>query len=395
MYANTGFLFESNQLRFLMEVFVLRGEKPVKVLHVVGRMGIGGQETMIMNIYRNIDRSKLQFDFLVHTTEKNFYDDEILKMGGVIHNVVRKSENPFKNILQTYRVIKKGNYKAVHIHTSSSILAINLFLAMLAGVKIRIAHSHSTTTKGSFIHKLLIPFLNIVTTQKFACSIDAGQWLFGKKSCKRLIVVNNGVDSRLYSFKYEKSIEMKESLGIADKFVLLHVGRFETVKNHTFLIDIFEEVLRINPNAILLLVGGGKLVKNIQDKINNNNLGEKVKILGVRNDISDIMQASDVFVMPSINEGLPLSLIEAQSSGLPCLISDSITKETKITGLLTFISLIESPEIWARAIIQKTQNTIRENKEQSIINAGFDIKDIAIRIQDFYCNGETDFKAVR
>jgi glycosyltransferase involved in cell wall biosynthesis len=365
----------------------MNNEQPMKVLHVVGRMGCGGQETMIMNIYRKMNRSKIQFDFLVHTTEKNFYDDEIHELGGKIYSVTQKTKNIFKSMSETYRAIKKGNYQAIHVHTSSSIIAIDLFLAWCAGVKIRIAHSHSTSTERSLVHKFFSPLLNRVSTQKFACSQQAGTWLFGKSESNKLVVINNAIDSKQYEYSPDKASEIRKKLGVSDHFVLMHVGRFNTVKNHTFLIDIFEEVVKLNPDSMLVLVGDGDLKEDIRDKITHRQLNDRVKLLGLRNDIPDLMQAADVFVMPSLHEGLPVSLIEAQSSGLPCIVSDSITKETDISGLLTFVSLNEPKQKWAEMIVPFSNHTIRKNTEKSIAQSGYDIKEIAHTLENFYCSG--------
>lgn len=365
----------------------MKNEQPLKVLHVVGRMGCGGQETMIMNIYRKINLSKIQFDFLVHTTEKSFYDDEIHELGGNIYRVTRKTKNIFKSIVETYRAIKRGKYQAIHVHTASSIVAIDLFLAWCAGVKIRISHSHNTSTQGSRLHKLFIPLLNSFSTQRFACSKEAGIWLYGENAIEKLHVIHNAIDSQKYRYNQEQSIAIKKNLGVSDKFVLIHVGRFDTVKNHTFLIDLFEEVVKRNPDSVLLLVGDGDLKDDIRDKINHRQLNDKVKLLGLRNDIPDLLQAADVFVMPSIHEGLPVSLIEAQSAGLPCIVSDTITKETDISGLLTFVSLNEPIQKWAEMIVPFSKNTIRKNTEKSIAQSGYDIKGVAHTLENFYCSG--------
>jgi glycosyltransferase involved in cell wall biosynthesis len=366
---------------------MMKNEQPLKVLHVVGRMGCGGQETMIMNIYRKMNLSKIQFDFLVHTTEKNFYDDEIHQLGGNIYSVTQKSKNILKSMAETYRTIKQGNYQAIHVHTASSIVAIDLFLAWCAGVKIRISHSHNTSTQGSRLHKLFMPFLNTFSTQQFACSKEAGIWLYGENAIEKLHIINNAIDSKHYQYNQDKAIAIKKNLGISDKFVLIHVGRFNTVKNHTFLIDIFEEVVKRNPDSMLLLVGDGDLKEDIQDKITNRKLNDRVKLLGLRNDIPDLLQAADLFVMPSLHEGLPVSLIEAQSSGLPCIVSDTITKETDISGLLTFVSLNDPVQKWAERIVPFSKNTIRKNTEKSITQSGYDIKEVAHTLENFYCSG--------
>ena len=230
-------------------------------------------------------------------------------------------------------------------------------------------------------------FLNAVTTQKFACSQEAGTWLFGENERNKLIVINNAIDSKKYEYSPQKALAIRKNLGVSNDFVLLHVGRFNAVKNHTFLIDIFEEVLKRNPNSRLILVGDGDLKADIEDKINQRNLTDRVKCLGLRNDIPDLMQAADVFVMPSLHEGLPVSLIEAQSSGLPCIVSDTVTKETDITGLLTFVSLNEPVQKWAERIIPVSKSTSREKTEKRIIQSGFDSKELAYTLENFYCSG--------
>ncbi|MCC3869662.1 glycosyltransferase family 1 protein [Terrisporobacter mayombei] len=357
--------------------------EPIRVLHVVTYMGRGGLESMIMNYYRNIDRSKVQFDFLTHRYERWDYDDEIEKLGGKIYHLPRL--NPFSpKYLKALDNFFKDHkeYKIVHCH-QDCLSGVILKYAKKNGVPSTIAHSHSSNQNKNFkyIVKLIAKkSMPEYADYLFACGEESGKWMFNTSN---FIILNNAIDSKRYIYNEEKSLKVKERLGITNKFVIGHVGRFRQEKNHSFIIDIFKEVCKKEPNAALLLIGDGLLEEEIKKKVKSLELLDKVKFLGTRDDVNDLMQGMDVFILPSLYEGIPLTMIESQASGLNCIISDKVPKECIVTKNVKRISIEEDPKYWANEII-KIKNKIRKNLYNEIQDAKFDIKSNAIWLQEFY-----------
>ena len=322
--------------------------KPIRVLQIVPNMQQGGLENFIMNIYRNIDRQKVQFDFLVHYHRRQFFDDEIEKLGGMIYRFsLRDDNNIIKYIIELNKFYKKHKeYKVIHCHMSS-IGFINFLIAKKNGIKIRIAHSHNSSTdktiKGRIKRIMMLPY-KYVSTLNYACSNDAGKYLYGNKKFE---VIPNAIDTK--NFEYNESFrkEIRDKLKLGNKLVIGNVGRFNLQKNHFFLIDIFYNIYNINKNAVLLLVGKGELENTIKEKVNKLGLEKCVYFLGIRSDINKIYQGMDIFLMPSLFEGLPLTGIEAQMSKLKCFFSDNITKEVlqtknQIIAVLTMDTFAEN-----------------------------------------------------
>ena len=357
--------------------------EPIRILHIVTYMGRGGLETMIMNYYRNIDRSKVQFDFLTHREERWDYDDEIEKLGGKIYRLPRL--NPFSpSYLKALDGFFKEHkeYKIVHCH-QDCLSGIPLKYAKKNGVPFTIAHSHSSNQNKDLKYLVkLAAKKNICkySDHLFACGKEAGEWMFKTSDFE---ILNNAIDTKKYIYNEEKSLEIKEKLDITDKFVIGHVGRFRKEKNHDFIIDIFKEVCEKEPNSILLLIGDGPLEEDIKKKVNSFELEDKVKFLGARDNVNDLMQAMDAFILPSLYEGIPLTMIEAQASGLDCIISDKVPKECIVTKNVKSINLEECPKYWANEIM-KSKNKERKNLYNEIQTAKFDIKSNAIWLQEFY-----------
>lgn len=356
--------------------------EPIRVLHVVTHMNRGGLETMIMNYYRHIDRTKIQFDFLTHRDGKKDYDDEIQKLGGKIYHL------PPLNPLDKKGYLKKlddffrehPEYKVVHSHLDC-MSAYPLRTAKKYGVPVRIAHSHNTSQERNLKYLIKLYSRSLIpkyATDLFACGEEAGKWMFKNRS---FVVMRNAIDAQKFVYNSEVAKQKREELGIEDKFVFGHVGRFNLQKNHEFLIEIFNEVCKRNENAVLLLVGTGELEEKIHEKVRNLGLNEKVMFLGVREDIPELMQAMDVFVFPSLFEGLPVTLVEAQAAGLPCVVSGTITKEIDIIGKMRFLDINGTTFEWAKEIEKK-----RERKKEAchmIEEKGFDIKKNAEWFQKF------------
>lgn len=363
--------------------------KPVRILQVFGKMNRGGAETMIMNLYHNIDRSKVQFDFIIHTNEFCDYDCEISSLGGKIYRVPRYNGKNYFIYKESWNNFfqKHTEYKIIHGHVRST-ASIYLKIAKKYGL-ITISHSHSTSSGSGFpaIVKNILQYpIRFTADYLFACSKSAGEWLFGKKACQsdNFFVLKNAIDTAKFTFDKNIRIQKRKELKIEDKFVIGHVGRFTTVKNHIFLIDVFRAFHDKNAKSVLLLVGDGELRQSIEKKVRDLGLSDNVIFTGVRSDIPDLLQAMDVFLFPSLYEGLPVTLIEAQASGIKCFVSDSVTEEVKITNQVEFVSLEQSPENWAEEILKYEDGYDRKDTYQEICNAGYDIKDNARWLQEFY-----------
>ena len=358
---------------------------PIRVLHVVTYMGRGGLETMLMNYYRNIDREKVQFDFLTHRDFEADYDQEIRSLGGKIYHLPKL--NPFslsylKKLNQFF--LDHPEYKIVHSHLDC-MAGIPLKYAKANRVPIRIAHAHNNNQAKDKKYLLKLLFKQNITkyaTHLFACSSDAGQWMFNGK---KYSILNNAIDARKYSFNEEIRYKMRTSFDIEqDTFVIGHVGRFAPQKNHEFLIDVFAEIKKRTPNSKLILVGIGELQDKIKGKVISYGLTEDVIFTGLREDVPEILQALDVFVFPSLFEGLPVAVIEAQAAGVPCVISDKVPIECeKVKGLVHQVDLSCGCENWTNKVLEFS-NGQRRDTNQEIISSGFDIRNSATKLESFY-----------
>lgn len=365
---------------------------PIRILHVVTIMNRGGLETMLMNYYRHIDRSRIQFDFMVHRHERGTYDDEIESLGGRIfrmHPIHPKYFlSYFKELAQFFRMHKE--YQIVHAHLDT-LSTFVLRAAHKSGVPVRIAHSHNTSFPDKGLRKLFKLYsrrhLNKECTHFFACGISAGKFLFGDAivDSKQLIVMNNAIDT--YKFKFNESIRklVRAKLEIEDKFVIGHVGRFAYQKNHEFIIDVFSEIVNTGCNAKLLLIGEGELQNTIETKVQLMGLSDKVIFAGGVSNVNAYMMAMDAFLFPSLFEGLPVTIIEAQAAGLPIVLSSSITKEILLTPTVTMVDITEPLSIWRDAVC-KYSNFNRNNNYNEIIYGLYDIKRNAKNLERFYEN---------
>ncbi|SEC11351.1 glycosyltransferase family 1 protein [Paenibacillus sp. GP183] len=368
----------------------------IRVLHIVDSLNRGsGVMSVIMNLYRNIDRSKVQFDFLVSFDKSPNYEEELINMGAKVYHLtpptlknIRSYINEIDEFFNTH-----ATYTIIHSHTPT----FNLFIFPIAkkyGIKFRIAHSHNSKYSDKLLKAIRNYFMllptNLIANVYLACSNKAGEFLFGKKALKegKVHIINNAIDCE--RFKYNEIIRgrVRKELEIENQFVIGHIGRFSEQKNHTFLIDVFYEVLKKSKNALLLLVGDGDLQKSIMEKVNSLNIQDQVKFLGVRSDINNLMQAMDVFVMPSLFEGLPVVGVEAQASGLPCIISDNVTKEIKVANV-QFLSLRSPISEWAERILEFNVKHFRVDSTDDLRKAGFDIKQEAKKLKELYVKLES------
>lgn len=346
--------------------------KPLRVLHVVGGMNRGGAETMIMNLYRKIDRNKIQFDFLYMKPGEHHYDQEIRALGGRILRInPPRKVGAIRHIWEIVSTIRKnGPFVAVHTHTLFH-SGIVLLAAFLAGVNKRICHSHSTSNVGAhkflrkvyfFIMKLMI---KIFATDMIACGRDAGIYLFGKRALEsgKVVIFPNAIDLKKYEILTDDdALRLRKLLDLPEEAIIIgHVGRFAEPKNHKFFVPLIEYVKTNSLNVCLVLVGDGKLRSSIQKLVEEKGLNEYIKFLGVREDIPELMNMFDVFVMPSLYEGLPVTLVEAQAAGTPCVVSDNITREVDMgLNLVEFVSLDSPVETWIEKIIEKAGKKCRD-----------------------------------
>lgn len=359
---------------------------PIRILHIVPNMQAGGLESFIMNIYRNIDRDKVQFDFLYHYEGKYFFDDEIKKMGGRIYNLTIRQDN---NILKYKRELcnffeEHKEYKVIHSHMPS-LAFIHLKISKKFGISTRILHSHTSSFEKNlkgYAKSMLSKFSVKHSNYRFACSIAAGEYLF---KSKKFEVVNNAIDSKKYVFDSDIRKKIREELNLEDKFIIGHVGRFEKAKNHIFLISIIKEILRIRNDVVLFLVGDGSLKKDIESKIKKENLERNVILYGVSDRVEKLLQAMDVFILPSLFEGLGIVLIEAQAAGLKCFASSYVVpKEAKVSDNIEYISLQEDPKIWAENILNYYNGYERKNIIENIYEHNYDIVKLSEKMEKFY-----------
>lgn len=373
--------------------------EPKRVLHVLGTTNLGGAESRVMELYRSIDREKIQFDFLIHTEKEGHYTKEILALGGRIYSVPRfKVYNitEYKKALRSFFSEHK-EFVAVHGHMTST-ASIYLPIARRAGIPVTIAHARSAgVDKGikGVITKILRKPIADRVDYCFTCSTEAALAVFGQNNVKRgrVITIPNAIDVDRFAFNDNVRNTVRKELGIDnDKFVIGHVGRFGFMKNHKYLIEIFNEVYSKNNNALLVLIGKGELQDEIKSQSEALGLRDKVMFLGTHSDVERYYQAFDYFVFPSIFEGLPGSVAEAQASGLKCLVSDKVTGEVGLTPLVKYRSIEEPAVEWAKVILEDinlTDDRIKDSKQaqEMIRSKGFDVRQQASLMTDFYIKG--------
>lgn len=362
-------------------------EEPIRILHVLQRMEPAGVQTLLMNIYKNIDRQKVQFDFLVHYKEKQLFDSEIEKMGGKIYRLsVREDFNFIKYIKNLNEFFSEHKeYRIVHGHMHS-LGWIYLKIAKKYNIKVRIAHSHTNNTqhdKKFLIKNISNHLFSKYATDLFACSEEAGKYMFKNKKFE---VINNGIDSENFKYNDEYRKEIRKELKINEDEILIgNVGRFEKQKNQLFVIEIFKKFLELNPNSKLLFVGKGSMENEIKQKVSDYELNNKVIFLKDRKDINKIYCAMDAFLFPSIFEGLGIVCVEAQCAGTPVICTDTLPKELNLTPIIYRCSLNDEISKWNELINNAiTNNKTHKDMTQNIIEQGYDIKSIAKKLESYY-----------
>ncbi len=353
----------------------------VRVLHIFHNMGNGGIEHFVMEFYRHIDREKVQFDFLTSVEEKGYFDNEIQALGGKLYRAYPLKKNPIKNYRDIARIVRENHYDIVHRHTGSAFGYYDLRAARHGGAKHLILHSHNPQVGKPWVHHISEKLLKIECIP-VACSKEAGEFLFGKDT--EVKVINNAIDCDRYKYNADIRRKVREELGVSKSFVIGHIGRFEDQKNHKKLLEIFAEILKLNPNSKLICIGSGSLLEESKKQAEELEISDDVLFLGNRNDVEKVMQSFDVFVFPSLYEGFSITQIEVQANGLTVFTSkDCVTNSSNITGNVHFISLEESAKMWAERIL--AENSTRDYGAIDVVkSAGYDIMDAAEDLERRY-----------
>lgn len=358
----------------------------IRVLQMIGSLNIGGSQAMLMNIYRNIDKEKIQFDFILDHPEQLYYADEVKALGGKIYYMPTFKGYNLLQVKKAWNDFFKQHpeYKVLHSHVRSYAL-VYISIAKKYGVR-TIIHSHSTSNGSginSVVKKIMQYPLRYSADRFLACSQIAGEWLFGKKTCNspKFDVINNALDVGKYRLDADVRTRYRSEMGVEDKFVYGHVGRLHESKNHLFLLEVFAKLYERDNNSFLLLVGDGELRPQIEEKIIELDISDNVMLLGNRSDIAECLWSMDAFLFPSKWEGLPISVVEAQATGLPCFVSDTVSGEVCLSDLITYLP-IDSEDVWVDAILnsEKTKKDVSEDIKKS----GYDIENSVNEITKLY-----------
>ena len=351
---------------------------PIRVAQVIGKAVISGVDSVVMNYYRNIDRSRVQFDFFMDGYNKTLIDEEILDLGGRIIKLEPYENSMLTNMRQCRAAFAEGGYTIVHSHLNT-LSCFPLYAAFRAKVPIRIAHSHSTMSRGEWkrnlMKQVLRPFSKTFATHYAACADYTARWLFGSQTVQKgkVRLVKNAVDTACFSPNEEARNRIRKEFNLENRFIVGHIGRFAFQKNHELLVRIFAEAYRQNQNAALILIGTGELEVEIRTLVKELDIEKAVFFTGIRRDIPDFLNAFDVFLLPSRYEGLPVVGIEAQSVGLPCLMSDTVTKDTAITPLVEFFPLHADIKEWAKKLLSY-EHAKKMPYPDLLRNSGFEIR---------------------
>lgn len=362
----------------------MKSEKPIRVAQIIGKYVTGGIKSVIMNYYENIDRNEIQFDFIVDSDSPLKDYSDIEKLGGKVFEIP-----PIQHlggyIYECRKILKRENYLIAHAYVNT-LNIFPMFAAKLAGVPVRIAENLSTAHPGerkTILKNILKLVCTCFSTHISANSKYSGEWLYGTKNMDKCKILYNAINLDKFHCDMELRKATRIEYGWEDKFVMGHIGRYDYQKNHEFLIEIFNEVHKLDDSAILILIGYGNLKDRIFEKIARLGLTDYVVDLGGREDINQFYNVMDCFVLPSYYEGLPVVGIESQATGLPCVMSTEVTSETKITDIVEFISLDKSADVWGQRIL-KWRNYKRKRVDDQITVSGYNIKNEAHLLKEYY-----------
>ena len=364
-----------------------------RLLVIVAVLDAGGAETFMMKIFRNLPE-EYKLDFIV-SANSGFYEKEVLELGGRIHRVPLRTKHPIDTFKAIYNVVKNNKYTRILKLCDTPIGLYDLMAAKLGGAKVlcvRSCNSNASNGKlGKYVNDLLRPFFNYIADVKIAPSSLAAAFTFGKSEIKNVQLIHNGVDLSVYRYSADNRKKIRSEFSLDEnRLVVGHVGRFTYQKNHRFLLQIFAELLKKVPDAMLILVGKGEKREEVEIQISELGIEKSVIFTGVRSDVPALLSAMDVFVFPSFYEGMPNTVIEAQATGLPCVIADTITKEAEVTDCVNFMSLSDSAESWA----DKALTLFEKDKENRFCygdkmkKAGYDIGSCVKRFIGLVFNGK-------
>lgn len=361
----------------------------IRVLQEVATMDAGGVERLLYDYYNNLGNPEIAFDFVIFDREKEgIFEAPLKKRGCRFHCVPRMKGFGLDYIRALWKILREGDYQVVHAHRGSRSFFV-LLLAWAAGVPVRIAHSHLAFEPDASMIKHLKTVVfkrlcRIFATDLFACGDDAARFMWGSSDPGKVRKMANAIDTRRFHQALAARDEIRQSLGVGDAFVLGTVARIDAQKNPLYLLKIAEAVKRSGKKAVLLVVGSGPMEQEVKERACEMGLEGFVRFLGVRKDVPELLAAMDLFLLPSIFEGLPVTLIETQASGLPALVSDRVTREMDMAGLIRFLPLDEDVSCWANAIMEAGVNDCRGAYAQKVLDAGYDISDQAHKLAGFY-----------
>ena len=353
----------------------------IRVLHIFHEMENGGTGHFVMNYYRHMDRSKVQFDFLTSVDGSGYFDEEIQALGGKLFHAYPFYKNPVKNYHDIARIVRENRYRIIHRHTGSAFGYFDLRAARHGGADHLILHAHNTDAGKPFVHRAARLLLKL-DCHRFACSQEAGRFLFGKEAA--FSVIPNAIDTERFAFSPDIRERMRQQLDVADKLVIGHVGRFHEQKNHKKLLSIFAEIHRQRRDSVLICVGTGEKLGEIKAYAQQLNLSQHILFLGQRKDVEHVLQTFDAFLFPSFYEGFPVAMIEAQTNGLKCFASQEANPaSSNITGNVSFVSVAASDAEWADSVLGYDLTRDPDSKKR-VIDAGYDISLEANKLEDFY-----------
>lgn len=362
--------------------------RPLRVLNIVGNIAPGGMENFIMNVYEQLDRDKVQFDVAIHLRKEGDYVEHIRQMGGIVYELPRFSRRPFSNLGQLYRIVKDNGYKVVVRHTANALVTPQLLAARFAGAH-TVCHSHTEQDAQTVAHYAGRMLMGLAAKGRFACSPKAGKWMYGHRD---YTLVHNAINIEKFRYDAGSDSRIRAEFGLEKEHVYGYIANLSESKNHAYLLLVFKELLRLDKDARLIFVGEGAMREALEAQIRALGLGGRVIMTGMRRDAWRFMSCFDVLVFPSKYEGLPLTMIEAQAAGLPCLMSDAVTTDVIVTkGLVETDSIGADPAVWAKkafAMAQRIPFSEKAEKRacqyESIAAAGYDIRALAKWYEDYF-----------